>query len=170
MNNNIKKCFDIGRNGLLELLPLLNTKAFGGRFVITNKGNISKFLQKTVGDIIFNCINQETWSIEVKTEEENKYNNFYLETWSNLSRLTPGWMITLKADFLWYYFQDIKVLYSIQLPKLQDWAFRKRRIYAFPEKKQTKTIQLNDTWGRCVAISIIQKEVGVRVYQINKEE
>ncbi len=150
---------------MIELLPLLNTKAFQGRFVITDKGNVSELLQKTVGDIIFNCANQETWSIEVKTEEENKYGNFYLETWSNLSRLTPGWMVTMKADFLWYYFQDIKILYSIQLPKLQSWAFMDRkRIYAFPEKMQKKTVQLNDTWGRCVPIKIIEKEVGFKVY------
>ena len=170
MNNNIQKCFDIGHKGLLELLPLLNTKAFQGRFVITDKGNISEFLQKTVGDIIFNCANQETWSIEVKTEEENKHNNFYLETWSNLSRLTTGWMVTLKADFLWYYFQDIKTLYSIQLPRLQDWAFKRKRIYSFPEKVQKKTSQMNDTWGRCVPIDIIEKEVGFKVYNVKTSE
>lgn len=172
MNSGFIGCLDIGQKGIQDLLPLLNTAAFQGRFVITDKGNISEFLQKTVGDIIFNCSNQQVWSIEVKTELENKHDNFYLETWSNLSRLTPGWMITLIADFLWYYFQDTRVLYSIQLPKLQEWAFREAapkgpgRIYEYPEKQQKKTRQINDTWGRCVPIHIIGQQVGFKVYDV----
>jgi hypothetical protein len=167
--NNFRSCLDIGAKGIKDLLPFLNTKAYGGRFVLTDKGNLSEFLQKTVGDIIFNCPNGKVWTIEVKTELESKYGNFYLETWSNLSRLTPGWMVTLVSDFLWYYFQDIQTLYSIQLPKLQDWAFRQRHIYGHPEKIQKKAIQMNDTWGRCVPIKVIKEEVGFNVYNVEPE-
>ena len=167
--NNFRGCLDIGAKGVEDLLPFLDTKAYAGRFVVTDKGPLSEFLQKTVGDIIFNCSNGKVWTIEVKTELESKYPNFYLETWSNLSRLTTGWMFTLKADFLWYYFQDIKTLYSIQLPKLQDWAFRQRRIYNHPEKMQKKAVQMNDTWGRCVPIKVIKEEVGFTVYNLNSE-
>lgn len=165
--DSFQKCMEIGNKGIEDLIPLLEQKSFRGRFVITDKGNISEFLQKTVGDVILNCPNGKVWSIEIKTEEENKYGNFFLETWSNLSRHKMGWMFTLIADFLWYYFQNEKTLYSMQLPKLKDWAFTKRRIYQFPEKKQGKNEQLNDTWGRCVPIPIIKKEVELTIYKIS---
>ena len=157
-----KESCRVGADGVKELLPLLERESFQGRFVITDKGNISEFLQKSVGDVIFNSKNQSIWSIEIKTERENRTGNFFLETWSNRSRLTPGWMITLKADFLWYYFQDVKTLYSIHLPDLQKWAFIDGKIYRYPEKEQKRYNQLNDTWGRCVNISHVESEVGLK--------
>jgi hypothetical protein len=161
--NGFEQASLIGSNGVNDLLPLLERESFQGRFVITDKGNLSEFLQKSVGDVIFNCKNQKVWTIEIKTEKDNKTGNFYLETWSNLSRYTPGWLQTLKTDFLWYYFQSDRLLYSILFAKLREWAFKKQRIYVFPERKQAKYNQLNDTWGRCVPISIIEKEVGLKL-------
>jgi len=175
MNNYCKKhnefhqCMEIGNKGIEELLPLLEQKSFQGRFTFTNKGTLSEFLKKTAGDIIFNCKNGRVWAIEVKTEAEKRTPNFFLETWSNLSRFTPGWMITLQSDILWYYFQREHLLYSIPFAKLKQWAFIKRRIYEYPEKRQNKWAQLNDTWGRCVPIEIIGNEVGFSVYQIHTQ-
>lgn len=84
-------------------------------------------------------------------------------------------MFKLKADVLIYYFIENKVIYSIPFGKLRRWAFGRKgsevrslspgRIYDFPEKQQKKTCQLNDTWGRCVPIVVIEKEVGFKKYE-----
>jgi hypothetical protein len=160
--DSFKEAKIIGEQGVNALIPFLEQCCYEGRFVITDKGRISEFLQKSVGDIIFNCQNQKVWSIEVKTEQENKTGNLYLETWSNLSRYTPGWMVTLNADILWYFFQKERLLYSVDFGKLKKWSFVQKRIYQFPEKKQNSYVQKNDTWGRCVPIMVLKKEVGIK--------
>ena len=108
-------------------------------------------------------------SVEIKAEEANEYGNFYFETWSNLSRLTLGWMYTLRADVLLWHFLREDVAYAMNFPKIQHWAFRKQRIYAFPEKPQKKYTQMNDTWGRCVPIEIIKREVGLLELDLSAE-
>ena len=93
--------------------------------------------------------------IDLKTENEDKYGNLFLETWSNKKRNTPGWFppdVGVKADFVYYIFLKQKILYILDLPKLRKWAFEEGNIRRYPEKMQNKYDQLNDTWGRCVKI------------------
>ena len=153
----------VGKSGVLDLLPLVEYHSYQGRFVLTDKGNISAFLQKTIGDIAFNCKNQMVWGIEVKTERKST-GNFFLELWSNRSRQTQGWMHTLTTDFLWYYFLDSKILHSIYFKKLQEWAFVNGRIERFPLRKQNSYRQLNDTWGALVPITVIENEIGLKKF------
>jgi len=172
--NAFEKASLIEKAAFKDILPYMKDTAFDGRFVITNKGNLSELLQKTVGDIIFNCEEEKVWAIEVKAEaEEGK--NFYLETWSNKKWKTEGWMHKLQCDFLYYYFLNTKNLYSMVFPDLKYWAFDKcgfseedGRIWDFPEKEQKKYTQLNDTWGRCVPINIISNEVGYSTVNLTK--
>jgi hypothetical protein len=143
-----------------------------GKYIITSKGRLAKHIQETLGDFIFNDKEENVWTAEAKTEEENKYENFFLETWSNLptdfdniDRKNPGWMIKLMADILMYYFKKNKTLYLIDFRRLCLWAFipnekHKCRIHDFPLKEQTKYNQKNKTFGHCVPISIIEQEVG----------
>lgn len=147
------------------------------KWVATNKGPLSRFLQQVLGDFIINTAKQECWTVECKAEEENKYGNFFLETWSNRNLESreshgergsnPGWLHKLRADLLFYHFLKEDELYIINLFRLQQWAFghsgKAGRIYAFPERAQSKYSQLNDTWGRCVPISVIRDEVGFRL-------
>lgn len=119
----------------------------------------SEFLQKVCGDFIVQQITS-SYGIELKSEL-GFTGNFYFEIWSNRERLTPGWMITSRADSLFNFFVDNRELYIIDLPILQKWAFGSERndgaIYRFPEKPQCKYDQLNDTWGRVVPIAVIEK-------------
>lgn len=147
------------------LRPFIQQRAFNGQFVLTSKGPLAKELQCTVGDALYNADPDTVYSVEVKAEEENKYGNLFLETWSNLSRFKPGWMVTLQADLLLYHFLQSDELFVIEYQKLKSWAFRERRIYSFPERAQSKRAQLNDTWGRCVPIETIEKEVGLQRFQ-----
>lgn len=153
---------NIERIALERLRPFIWQRAFNGQYVVTSKGPLAKELQKTAGDILFNSDAETVWSVEIKAELENKHGNFFLETWSNRERFTPGWMITLRSDLLFYYFLKSDELYIIPFRKLQKWAFQQSRIYSFPERKQAKYDQQNDTWGRCAPIAVVSRELGIR--------
>ena len=162
--------------GLAVLVPFLKERAFDGRFVLTNKGRMARYLQETVGDALFNCDADTVWTIEIKVEESDIYGNFFLETWSNKNLndkknqadhgSNPGWMLKVRADLLFYYFLESDELYIIDLFKLRRWAFvhenGEPNIDRFREKLQGKRVQANDTWGRCVPISVIKEAVGFR--------
>lgn len=166
--NPFEEACEIEAAALEDIWPFLLKYAHDGRVVLTGKGTNAKELQKTAGDALFNCPAGKVWTVDWKIEVANLHNNFFLETWSNRSRYTLGWMYTLQTDILLYYFFKEKDLYSIKFAALREWAFIKGRIYdqEFPEKKQNKYKQMNDTWGRCVPIKIITDEVGLRHYNL----
>lgn len=158
--------FEAGRNieriSLDILRPFIQQRSFNGQYVVTSKGPLSRELQKSVGDALYNSDAETVWSVEIKAELENKHGNFFLETWSNRGKFTPGWMLTLNADLLLYYFIENDQLYSIPFNRLRKWSFHEGRIYVFPERKQSKYDQLNDTWGRCIPITTLVGELGIR--------
>lgn len=129
------------------------------------------FLQAIWGDFTV-YLNGLPYGIELKVEQSNKWSNFYLETWSNREWFTLGWLYKLQADTLLYFFIEQKTLYSIRVPALKQWAFGvgdgQGNIYKYPERKQSKYNQKNDTWGRCVPIAELQKALGddIKYYQL----
>jgi len=146
----------------LEILrPFIQQRAYNGRFVITSKGPLAREIQCAAGDVFFNSDCETVYSIEIKAEESNRYGNFFFETWSNRSRFKLGWIYTLSADLLLYHFIDDDMLFKIPFQKLKRWAFHSGRIYDFEERRQSKYEQMNDTWGRCVPISVIIEELGL---------
>jgi hypothetical protein len=170
LDNAFEKASLIEAEAMKDIIPFIQRNSWEGRLVLTAKGNLSKELQKQAGDILFNGEDQRLWAVELKAEVENLYNNFFLETWSNRRRFTLGWMFTIQSDVLLYYFLKEKELYSISIPKLKAWAFEGQRIYNFPEKRQGKYDQKNDTWGRCVPIETIRHEVGFKFYNLTAPE
>ena len=159
-----------------DLLPILQAKAQDGRYLVVNKGPLAELLQRSVGDILMNrCPDGATVSIEVKAEGENKHGNLFLETWSNKSRWTHGWMCSLReATWLWYYFQRERELCVVAFEALRRWAYtipgrngHAGRLWDFPERKQSKYNQPNDTWGRCVPIAVLVQESGLRRFFVN---
>lgn len=151
-----------------DIIPFLKTTSLNGQYVLTNKGNLAKELQKTIGDAALNAKDGKIYCLEIKAEVENKYGNFFLETWSNRKWFNPGWMYTLRTDILLYYFCKEKDLYTIDFNKLKAWAFIDGNIYKYPEKSQSKYTQLNDTWGRCVPISVIEESVGFKKHLLGR--
>ncbi len=117
-------------------------------------------LQSTVGDFLINSRDGRVLGIELKTERREHTGNLFLETWSNKSRGRRGWLYTLDADFLWYLFLDTKNHYVISFPKLKQWALADGHLTRFPERAQKKYTQMNDAYGRCVPIRVIEREVG----------
>lgn len=171
-------CRNIEAQGWEDLKEFLKKYAHDGRFVVTDKGNLSKFLQEIVGDGLFNSEDGKVWAFEFKTEIENKHGNLFLEYWSNLSRFNLGWIHKLQTDILFYHFQRESELYCVSFNKLLKWAFKTKshktgfpgRIYDWPLKCQKKYNQLNDTWGRCVPISVIENEIGLKKFNLDGKD
>lgn len=85
--------------------------------------------------------------IEVKAEQKKISPYFFIETWSNKSRKTFGWLYTIKADYLFYLFLKEMCLYCITVSDLKK---VKTYSYCYTEVEQKKYTQLNDTWGLLV--------------------
>src|SRR5262245_52399532 len=110
------KCRTIESQAVEELLPWLVAMS---EEVETTDG--CEFLQKVWGDFVATRKDRR-YSIELKAERRHT-GNLFLELWSNKSRWTPGWMYTCRADFLFYYFLDKRVLYILDMRKLKAWLF-----------------------------------------------
>lgn len=161
-----------------------------GRYVLTGKGTLSKWLQESAGDVMTNTPDGRLWTIELKTERKWT-GNLFLETWSNrnldgrsghgLHGSNPGWLAKLRSDLLLYYFLDADILVSLDMFQLKRWAFGyvdrddvvtgnlyrhrwdaalKACVPVFREMRQRVHVQANDTWGRIVPIGILHDEIG----------
>ena len=168
--NAFSECRSVEQRSLEILRPYIQQRSFNGQYVITNKGPLARDLQKTVGDALFNSDSDTVWSIEIKAEEQDKYGNLFLETWSNRKQYTPGWMITLNADLLLYHFISDQKLVRLPLQNLKAWAFQDGKIYEYPEKEQNKYTQLNDTWGRTVPIVDLKNLKGFEILDLSHLE
>jgi len=130
---------------------------FDGRFVSVQKGEMAREFQLTSGDYVVNSDALTAWRIECKCERDNRHGNFFVETYSNLSRGKPGWFWTQQADFLLYHFLREGDVYLMSLPTLRRWLYSadsqgRPRIHRYPHRQQRVHAQLNDTWGYCVNI------------------
>ena len=155
--NSFVECQKIEARGYEMLKPYL--REHFDEFVYVNteeRSELMQAFQRNFGDLIVKR-GKGLYFIDIKTENEDKYGNLFLETWSNKKRDTPGWFMPpeeggVKADFLYYVFLKQRDLYILDLPKVRVWAFTNKNIERYPEKMQNKYDQLNDTWGRCVKI------------------
>lgn len=178
--NAFKDASLVEARGMKILLPFLDEQA-GRGLVLTSKGSLARRLQLVAGDVLYNDKNDRLWAVEIKCEEENKFGNLFLETWSNRNLedkanhsyhgSNQGWLHHCRADLLLYYFLDSDELYIIDLFSLKRWAFgcanTPGRIYGFDEKPQAKRAQRNDTWGRCVPIAVLNRELGTKIKKVN---
>lgn len=154
MSNAFAIASGVEKKGMEVLLPYIRERSLNGQLVTTEKGRLSMELQARYGDVLFNAKNGEVVAVEVKIEQRNKYGNLFLETWSNRNYQMSkrGWLDTLNADYIWYYFLDDDELYIIDFPRLWNWCYVAGNIYNYPEKEQKKYDQLNTTCGRVVPI------------------
>ena len=108
--------------GMEIICPQFSLRCDEGRYVTTDKGRLSKLLQNSVGDALLQ-IDGKVVGVEVKCEETCQPGNFFLETWSNRKRFTPGWLYKLNTDLLFYYFLEQDLLYVFSFPRVRRWAF-----------------------------------------------
>ena len=154
------------------LKPWLQQYCDEGRYVLTDKGRLSKAMQERFGDALAQRNGAAVW-VELKAEKDFT-NNFFIEEWSNRSRGNPGWLYKLDADLLFYHFLDVNILYLIDFQQLKKWLLSmppdfcryktsQINLCQYPEKRQAKYDQKNDTWGRLVPIRDISDTKHVRM-------
>ncbi|MFC4236127.1 hypothetical protein ACFOY8_12940 [Thalassospira xianhensis] len=153
--------------------PLLAEHNLGltvmGRAGEAVKHGLDKSLQQEVGDFI--VTNEATGSIvhnvDLKVERRTSFNLFF-ETFSNATlnpeKVRLGWGAMLKADRLWYAFDDINMIAVIDLHKLREWLNEKvdrgrPRFTTLREVCQSAHKQQNITMGRLVPFSSIPVEI-----------
>jgi capsid portal protein len=102
------------------------------------------FIQKYIGDKYVTAPDGVEFSLEMKAEESNKYGNLFLETWSNYPH-KPGWIVTTRAEYIWYCFLEQRELHQLVLEEVKGW-FRKNN-GSMRELVQRKRQQRNDTRG-----------------------
>jgi len=156
------------RKGRIELVEFFSQVFPDTELTFFDKGKHVVYLQKNYGDGSFTH-DGNYYIFELKTEEERKWGNFFLEAWSNMSHQTKGWIHYINPDCLYYNFLEEEILYIIPWDELKEWAFDKKQIGKYDLKAQNECDQLNDTWGHCVPIEIITAEVpGVKTWQRNE--
>lgn len=162
--------------GLAILLPYLRDRAHDGQLVVTSKGTLAPFLQGIIGDAVFNSDAETMWTVEIKVEERHT-GNLFLEFWSNRNLRAKGehaergqkvgWMVSQRADLLFYYFLDADRLYVFDLFKLKRWFFghddRQPALHNFRLVSQSRYVQRNDTCGYLVPLDVLGREVGFRL-------
>ena len=191
--NAFEQASQVEARGVVRLAPWLEERALGGNVVWTAKGRLSRFLQETIGDAVFQ--ERETGAlVAVELKCENRFTgNLFLETWSNrnlehasdhaMRGSTPGWLCKSKADALLYYFLDSDTLVTCSVLALKRWAFDAPRssfddrgyplvgrIYDYRITRQSRYAQMNDTWGHIVPIEHLRSEIGARKFRVQQLE
>lgn len=189
--NAFEQAKKVEAEGLKILEPLISHES-GGRYVLTDKGRLSKELQLRYGDVL-SQVGGEVVCAEIKCERRKyvpkwqellspeRQGNIFLEEFSNKSKRRRGWLDHLDTDRLLYYFLEEDWLYVLSFPELWEWAInapcvtmtdtRRQaidegyfgRMYDYPRKKQGKYTQKNDTWGRIVPINHLLNEITHRI-------
>ncbi|MBO0347999.1 hypothetical protein J0895_02535 [Phormidium pseudopriestleyi FRX01] len=106
--------------------------------------------------------------LEIKGDRYHKTGNFFFETHSNQEKNTPGCFLYTAADWLCYYFVEIRVLYLLPMPATRDWFIN--QMERFRERSTTTPIRgggYYTTVGRLVPIKVVLKEVpDVKRYEL----
>ena len=145
-------------NKSIEILKPFLSEVFEGSLALTSGSRLAIDLQKLCGDAIGEH-NGKMVAVEFKAEEKVS-NNLFIETWSNKSRHTTGWIYNLQSDYLVYHFVSVGKVYVCPMKRLKEFCFdhisgltkTPGRLNDYPEKRQRKHSQANDTWGRLIPI------------------
>jgi hypothetical protein len=107
--------------------------------------------------------------IEVKTDYQEQTGNYFLETISNDLKGTLGCFLYTEANYVYYYFINIKELHILPMPSSRDWfIINMGRFKEIPTSTSSNGNILYRTIGRIVPKNVMQKEVeGIQVLTIS---
>lgn len=160
--NSFEKCREIEEESNKKVLEFLNKRY---DFLIhTDEFKNPMTYQTYYGDYL-GVKRDKKHFIEVKSEVKNKYNNFYLETWSN-KPTNLGWFRKCKADIILYHFLEDDVIYMFDLKLAQEFIEENKDKYQ--EKPQSKYAQHNRAFGLCVSITDVMNHCGITTINLNK--
>ena len=109
-------------------------------------------------DLLWEGVNKSnvyiTKSIEVKIDSYSKSGNIFFETISNDNKNTKGCMLVSKADYLFYFFPDTRILYSFKLKDFKNWTLSNKHRFKI---KKCKNPTYN-SWGYLIPRNILENE------------
>lgn len=110
-------------------------------------------------DLIVHFTDGKTHKIEIKVDRYARTGNFFFETISNHERNTQGCFMYTQADSLFYYFIEIRKLYSLKMPEIREWFQRNQERF---QERQVQTPVGNGnsytTIGKLVPIQVVLQE------------
>lgn len=119
-----------------------------------------KHYQKIDIDLLWKGKNQNnmelTKSIEVKVDSYHHSGNIFFEVISNDNKNSQGCMLVSEADYLFYFFPEIKLLYSFKLSKFKEWTLINKHRFKI---KKCKNPTYN-SWGYLIPRKILETECG----------
>ena len=98
--------------------------------------------------------------IEIKGDRYHRTGNFFFETVSNESKGTAGCFLYTKAEWLFYYFVEIGVLYCLPMEKVRPWF--EANNHRFEERRTSTPVRESQSYvtvGRLVPIKTVLAEV-----------
>lgn len=113
-----------------------------------------------------------TNSIEIKGDTHSYSPNYFIEVIGNDVKGTPGGMIYTKADYVFYYFINIKELHVIDRVSLQEWIKNNGQAL---EYRDVRTVDNNNnflynTVGALVSRELLKRTIPIWIYDLNSRK
>lgn len=112
--------------------------------------------------------NGKTRTVEIKGDRYFNTGNYFFETVSNESKGTPGCFLYSEADYLFYYFIEVKELHILALTLVRNWF--KLNLQQFTEKRLSTSVNgsFYNTVGYTVPRWFVKQELPqcVRIFQL----
>lgn len=99
-------------------------------------------------------------TIEVKGDQNYQTGNFFLETISDLSRKTPGAFLCCQADWFFYYFLNVEILFCMPTNLTRAWFSENISRFKERETSSRRGAWIWKTRGSLVPIRTLLDEVG----------
>jgi hypothetical protein len=126
-------------------------------------------------DLLWSVIEKEQLRVipvEIKGDRYHQTGNFFLETVSNEGKGTTGCFLYTRAEWLFYYFVEIGLLYCLPMAAARPWFAA--NMHRFAERRTSTPVGNNRSYvtvGRLVPVKTLLAEVpGVLQFQKKGEE
>lgn len=110
------------------------------------------------------------FSVEVKSDLNEKLGNFFFETISNVERDTLGAFLSSKAEWYFYCFVNVPKLYCIPLTEARTWFNKNSSEFREADSRSNKDGSTWMTKGRLVPIPRALKEIDGTRYFTRKRD
>lgn len=119
-------------------------------------------------DLLWRSKEGRTVLIEVKGDRYYQTGNYFFETISNKERGTPGCFLYTEAEYVFYYFVDVRELHVLPMPEVRDWFVK--HLDQFSEKETSTPTRRGEAYitvGRLVPRNVVKKQFpNIRVIKL----
>lgn len=111
--------------------------------------------------------NQLIIKVEVKADRYHKTGNFFFETISNKEKGTSGCFMYTEANYIFYYFIEIKKLFILKMPEIREWFLKNQK--RFPDGETTTPVgnSFYTTVGKLVPICEVRDKQQNHIWEFD---